>query len=246
MRVRVLCAASVLWMAGCVQDPLAERSVYWGLSPFERPTGPLVPVLETDSATPAKQGLLYTSMRDAEIAATYSGRALARIDEPGETASALAEVVYAIAPAEAPAWDSQDRGFVPGGARHGFVPDWGSHGYGFAPNWASHGYGLQRALDRMASELVAVSDEGSAGLRQHVPRALGCTENTQDRAAQVLALSQQALAAGGEIAPVPSLEQIKQQAEALNRGVPAPGEGGCGLEEVKRQLDQVAPTARTS
>jgi hypothetical protein len=226
MRGRILCAAGVLWLAGCAQDPLAEHSIYPGLSPFERPSGPLVRVLETDSATPDKQGLLYTSMRDAEVAATYAGRPLARLDEPGETESALAEVIYAIEPAAAPAWNAED--------------------YAFGPNWASHGYGLQRSLNRMAAELATASDDGpaAAALREHVPTALRCTENTQDRADRVLSLSRGVLAEGGEAARLPMLEQIKETAEALNRGVPAPGETGCGLQEVERQLNEVVP-ART-
>lgn len=228
MRGRILGAAAVLWLTGCAQDPLARHNVYWGLGPFDPPTGPLVAVLATASDTPAKQGLLYTSMRDAEVAAVYAGRALVRLDEPGETESALGEVVYAIEPAEAPAWDAKDYGFVPG--------------------WASHGYGLRRALNRMAAELAAASDEGpaAAALRQHVPPALRCTENTQDRADRVLTLARELLAEGGEVAPVPTLEQINEIAEALNRGVPAPGESGCGLREVERQLNQVVPAPRTS
>jgi hypothetical protein len=222
---RVLGAVGVLWLTGCVQDPLAEHSVYWGLSPFERPSGPLVRVLDFDSATPDKQGLLYTSMRDAEVAATYAGRALARTNEPGETGTALGQVVYAIEPAEAPAWDT----------RH----------YPFGPVWAGHGYGLQPALNDMASELAGVSEGASASapLREHGQSALRCTENTRARAGQVLTLSHQALAASGGVAPAPALERIKEQAEALNRGVESAGASGCGLQEVKRQLDQVALAA---
>jgi hypothetical protein len=232
MRGRLLCAMGILWLASCTQDPLAEHNVYWGLSPFERPSGPLVRVLDTDSATPAKQGLLYTSMRDAEVAATYTDRAIARQDEPGETQEAMAEVIYAIEPAAAPPWD-------PG--------PWHDAGYGLVASWASHGYGLQRALDGMSAELAGVSEGGPLGaaLRQHVPPALRCTENTQDRAAQVLALSRQSLGEGGGTAPVPRLEEIKELAEALNRGVPAPDEAGCGLREVERRLDEVVPADET-
>jgi hypothetical protein len=227
MRARFLCAMGVLWLGGCTQDPLAEHNVYWGLSPFERPSGPLVRVLDTDSETPAKQGLLYTSMRDAEIAAVYAGRAVARTDEPGQVEGALGEVVYAIEPAQAPAWEAKDYGFVPG--------------------WASHGYGLRRALDRMAAELAGASEEGPVGaaLRQHVPPALSCTENTQDRADRVLALTRQMLAESAGATPVPTLKQIKEVAEALNRGVPAPDEAGCGLQDVERQLDEVVPSEET-
>jgi hypothetical protein len=51
--------------------------------------------------------------------------------------------------------------------------------------------------------------------------------------------------AGGDATAVPTLEQIKEQAEALNRGVPAPGESGCGLQEVERQLNQTVPVPRS-
>ena len=226
MRGRILCAAGLLSVAGCTQDPLARHSVYWGLSPFDPPTGPLVRVLDTSSDTPAKQGLLYTAMRDAEIASTYSGRAIARRDEPGETEEAIAEVVHAIAPAEVPPWD-------PG--------PWHDAGYGVVAGWASHGYGLQRALSAMAGEVAAATERNPALLQPYGPRALDCAENTQDRAVRVLALGQQVLSGPRGNAPEATLAQIQEMAEALNRGVPAPGATGCGLEEVERQLDEVEP-----
>jgi hypothetical protein len=226
MRGRILCAVGLVWVASCTQDPLARHNVYWGLGPFDPPEGPLVRVLDTSSDTPAKQGLLYTAMRDAEIASTYSGRPIARRDEPGETEEAIAEVVYAIAPAEAPRWD-------PG--------PWHDAGYGVVAGWASHGYGLQRALSAMAGEVAAATERNPALLQPYGPRALECTENTQDRSGQVLALGQQVLGGPAGSAPEATLAQIQEVAEALNRGVPAPGATGCGLQEVERQLDQVEP-----
>jgi len=229
MRGRGLCAAGILWLAGCAQDPLAEHNIYWGLSPFERPTGPLVRVLDTDTATPAKQGLLYTAMRDAEIAATYTDRAIARQAEPGETEEAIAEVVYAIEPAEAPPWNAASRRAA---------------GYGSLAGWAGHGYGLQRSLSGMAEVVTSATERDPAVLQAYGPRALDCTRNTQDRAAEVLALSQQVLNRGGGTAPEATLAQIREVAAALNRGVPGPGASGCGLQEVERQLNQALP-ART-
>jgi hypothetical protein len=228
---RILCIAGLLWVAGCAQDPLAEHNVYWGLSPFERPSGPLVRVLDTDSDTPAKQGLLYTAMRDAEIASTYSGRPIARQDEPGEPAEALADVVYAIAPAEAPPWDA-----VPWDAE-----SWHGAGYGFVAGWGSHGYGLQRALNDMADEIATASEQDPAALQAYGQHALACIENTEDRAAQVLALSEPVLSRAGGSASEATFAQIKEVAEALNRGVPGPGTSGCGLEEVERQLNEAVP-----
>ena len=236
---RVLIAIGVLGLAACAQDPLARHSVYWGLSPFDPPTGPLVPVLDTSPDTPAKQGLLYTAMRDAEIAATYTDRAISRRDEPGETAQALGEVIYAIEPAAAPDWatldphpgpgrDALDRTFTPGRE---------------VPGWGSQGYGLQRALGGM-TEVIEPVAERDAALREGGGQALGCLANTADRASQVLALSEQALAAGGRPSEA-TVGQIREVAIALNRGVPAPGTGGCGLEDVYRQLDQAVVGAGT-
>jgi hypothetical protein len=58
-------------------------------------------------------------------------------------------------------------------------------------------------------------------------------------------LSRQSLGEGRGTAPVSRLEQIKELAVALNRGVPAPDEAGCGLREVERQLDEVVPADET-
>jgi hypothetical protein len=250
MRGPVLIAAGALWLTGCAQDPLARYNVYWGLSPFDPPSGPLVEVLDTASETPAKQGLLYTAMRDAEIAATYTDRAISRRAETGETARAIGEVIYAIEPAEAPDWAAiADRSVPERDAwDDGAVPNWNAGDYGFAPGrevpgWGSRGYGLRRALGRMTDEITTVT-ERDAAIREYGTSALSCIENTQDRAAQVVALSQQVLA-GGEGNVEATLGQIDELTAALNRGVPAPGTGGCGLEDVHRELNQAVATPRT-
>lgn len=151
-----------------VDDPLAAHSIYWGLDPMPTYEGELPRVLFSADDTPAKQGLLYSSMRDAEVAAQYAGRALARLDEPGEAEQAIGEVVHALEPAAAPDLAIRDAGFVPG--------------------WAGRDYGLQRGVRNMAEEMRAAIDSGSASpaLREYGPRAEGCTDNTRDRAARAL------------------------------------------------------------
>ena len=42
------------------------------------------------------------------------------------------------------------------------------------------------------------------------------------------------------------LRQLDMLAEELNQGAPSPGEGGCGLEEAERYLDELAPAAGAS
>jgi hypothetical protein len=225
MWARLVTVAGLLLVAGC-QDPIARASWYGGLAPFDPPSGELVEVLDTSSVTPAKQGLLYTAMQDAEFAGQYAGRALARLDEPGQMKTAVGEVIYAIEPAEAPDWEAKRGGFVAG--------------------WASRGYGLRRALNGMAVGIGAAGEgsSASAALREQGPRALQCTENTLHRADRVLVMSQQVLAMGQGADVEPTLRQLIELAEALNRGLPSPDEGGCGLEDVKRYLEQVVPDVR--
>jgi hypothetical protein len=211
-----------------VEDPLAAHSIYWGLYPMPEYEGELPEVLFSAYDTPAKQGFLYTSMHTSEVAAQYVDRALARLEEPGEPEEAITEVVYALEPAAAPQRTAEDPGTVAG--------------------WAAHGYGLRRALRNMVEEIAAASESttASAALRQYGPRAAGCAENTLERADRLLALSQQILAGERVRALEPTLRQLDMLAEELNQGAPSPGEGGCGLEEVKRYLDEVTPPAGSS
>jgi hypothetical protein len=211
-----------------VEDPLAVNSIYWGLEPMPVYRGELPEVLFSADDTPTKQGFLYSSMHDGEVAAQYVDRALARLNEPGEAEEALAEVVYALEPAVAPELTAEDSGIVTG--------------------WAAHGYGLRRALRNMIEEIAAASQTtaASAALREYGPRAAGCAENTLDRADRLLALSQQILMGERVSALEPTLRRLDMLAEELNQGAPSPGEGGCGLEEVKRYLDEVTPPAGSS
>jgi hypothetical protein len=210
-----------------IEDPLAAHGIYWGLYPMPEYEGELPEVLFSAYDTPAKQGFLYTSMHSGEVAAQYVDRALARLDEPGEAEEAIAEVVHALEPTAAPEVAAGNPGNVPG--------------------WAAHGYGLRRALRNMIDEIAAASQStaASAALRQDGPRAAGCAENTLERADRLLALSQQVLAGGQGRAAEPTLRQLDMLSEELNEGAPAPGEGGCGLEEVERYLDPVEAPRRS-
>ena len=159
-----------------IEDPLAARSIYWGLYPMPEYEGELPEVLFSAYDAPAKQGFLYTSMHSGEVAAQYVDRALARQGETGELEEALVEVVYALEPPAAPPKTAVDPGTAAG--------------------WAAHGYGLRRALRNMIDEIEDASQSTAASdaLRQYGPRAAGCAENTLQRADRLLALSQEILA----------------------------------------------------
>ncbi len=219
---RVAAIAGLGLLGACAQavnDPLAVHSIYGGLSPNPVYRGELPRVLYSAEATPAKQGLLYTSMFESEVAAQYAGQATAA-EVPSDVRSALGEVLYAIDPDAAPSWGAKSTGIVSG--------------------WAGAGYGARRATTEMASAIRnAVASDGSAALKQHGPEAATCADNTLRRADQVATLSQQALAGPAEEPAL--LQQIHEVARQLLRGSDAGADPAtCGLEAVRRDLDPLA------
>ncbi len=201
-----------------VDDPLAVHDVYWGLSPNPTYRGELPRVMFSAEETPAKQGLLYTSMFESEVAAQYAGRAAADQD-PSLARSALGEVLYAIDPAEAPSWGAKSTGIVSG--------------------WAGGGYGVRRAAGEMAAAIRGASAaDGSAALREVGPQAAACADNTLRRADQIVSLSHQAIeGAAGQPA---LLQQIHDLARQLHQGSgDATDSATCGLQQAKRDLDRL-------
>jgi hypothetical protein len=221
MLARCITAIGFLLFAGCSHDPLARASVYPGLVRVQAPEGELVPILFSASGTPAKQGLLYVAMQDAAVAGQNASlaRGAATVEEVRTRAG---EVLYALDPAIAPAWPAKSSGIV--------------------EIWAGSGYGLRRSVPRIIEEIQAALDRGGASeaLRTYGPRAIRCAENTLGRADRVQALAEQALVAtDAELKPI--LRELDEVATALNNGVPAPGEEGCGLQQTHLYLNQIGP-----
>jgi hypothetical protein len=199
-----------------VDDPLAVHSIYGGLTPNPVYRGELPRVLYSDADVPDKQGLLYTSMFESEVASQFSGLA-ATAERPSEAESQLEEALYAIDP------DLMPQSSAP-----------------TASGWAGAGYGARRAAGELATAIQnAVASDGSAALRQYGPEAAGCAENTLHRADQVATLSQQALE--GAAPQSDQLQQIYEIARQLLRGSDAGTDPAtCGLEQTKRDLDPLA------
>jgi hypothetical protein len=217
---RWVSAVCVLLLASCTHDPLVEANLYPGLVEVEAPEGPLTPVLFSAEDTPARQGFLYIAMYDAAVAGQNANltRAAAGLEE---VKTKVGEVLYAIDPELAPAWFVKTTGVV--------------------ELWGGTGYGLRRAGRRMIEEIRAAleQDTGSAALRMYGPRAVRCTENTLERAEQVVELSQRVLAAGLDAELEPMLRELDEVATALNDGVPSPDDEGCGLQQMYLYLSQI-------
>ena len=220
MLARGIAAIGVLLFAGCTHDPLVVKNVYPGLVPVRAPQGELTPVLFSAAGTPAQQGLLYVAMFDAGVAGQNASLARAAAT-PEVAVTRVGEVLYAIDPEVAPEWSAKRSGLV--------------------AVWAGSGYGLRRAGQDMIDEISAALTDGSVSdaLREYGPRAIHCTENTLARAEQVLALGQQVVAGGANAEIEAILPQLDEAATALNNGVPAPGDEGCGLQQTYRYLGQI-------
>jgi hypothetical protein len=227
MGLRLVALAGLAVLGACtrpVDDPLAVHSIYWGLAPMPEYRGELPTVLFSAPDTPARQGLLYTAMVEAEVAAQYAGRAMAAEDDTA-VRGALGEVLYAIDPAEA--------------------PEWGAKGTGIVSGWAGQGYGLRRAAGGMAGEIRAAVAEGDGpALAEYGPAAAVCADNTLARADQIVALVHRTLDAAA-IQTEQLLRQIRDLADELHRGggsppdAPAP-DPDCGLQQAEGYLDRVA------
>lgn len=194
-------------------------------------------VLVRANDTPGKQGYLYVAMVDAEVAAQYAGRARAAGDDLGAIRSALGEVVYALDPDRAPAWEFKSAGLVSG--------------------WAGRGYGVRRATERAAAALGGATAAASASpsLRQVAPLAERCLDNTSQRAARLLTLTEQALSATSATDLPGLLLTIETLALELNDGAadasgassataPA-GTATCGLRQATRDLRTVVPAQQS-
>ena len=209
-----------------VDDPLAAHNVYWGLAPMPDYDGPLPEVLWSAPETPAKQGLLYTAMVDAEVAAQYAGRAVAA-EEPTSVRTALGEMLFALDPDAAPDWAAKATGIVRG--------------------WAGTGYGLRRAAAGMAEEIraAAAADDAPPVLAQSALPAARCADNALAWSERIVRLTREA-AATPAVEADPVLQQIQELATQLNQGSldpvgEVPADPACGLGQAVRFLEPLTP-----
>ena len=193
-----------------------------GLIGGDRQTDPhLERVLRSDSRVPAKQGLLYMAMQDAQVALQSAGYAAAA-DEPAEAKNRVNNMLHAIDPS------------FPG------TPTVTSSG--IAAFWPGTGYGLRRAVADIADQMRVV--ESRHGAREQVVTQAGqvtsCAEETLGRVDRVTSLGQQALAAGTTAEMAPLLDEIDRLTRIMLEAPAAQAEQACSLEDAKRYLNDLA------
>jgi hypothetical protein len=178
-------------------------------------------VLVSDSDVPAKQGLLFMAMQDAEVAVQSAGYAAAA-DEPAEAKARINNMLHAIDPS------------FPG------TPTVTSSG--IASFWPGTGFGLRRSVEGIGEQVRAVGNRPGAP-EQVVAQAgqvTGCTEETLGRIDRVVSLGQQALAAGSAAEMEPLLAEIDRQARIVLEAPAARAAGACSLEDAKGYLNSLA------
>ena len=227
---RLAAIAGLALLGACtrpVDDPLAVHSIYWGLAPMPDYEGALPEVLFSAADTPDQQGLLYTAMVEAEVAAQYAGRALAADDAVG-VRGALGEVLYAIDPARGAGVGRQ-------GGRHRR----GLGGHGLRPAPGRRTAWRPRSARRSRRAMARRS-------REYGPPAARCADNTLARADQIVALVDQTLDARGDPDRAAAAADPRRWPIELNGGAGGAGDADpvdpeCGLQQAERYLDQVAP-----
>jgi hypothetical protein len=193
-----------------------------GLVGGDRPRDPnLDRVLVSDTGVPAKQGLLFMAMQDAEVARQSAGYALAA-DEPADAKNRINNMLHAIDPS------------FPG------TPTVTSTG--IAAFWPGTGYGLRRAVEGIADQMRAVESRHRS--REEVVTQAGqvtsCAEETLGRVDQVTSLGQQALAAGTTAEMAPLLAEIDRLTRIVLEAPAAEAANACSLEDAKRNLNDLA------
>jgi len=178
-------------------------------------------ILVSDASVPAKQGLLYQAMQDAEVALQSAVYAVAA-DRPAEAKARMNNMLHAIDPS------------FPG------TPTVTSSG--IAAFWPGTGFGLRRAVEGIAEQARAVG--GRPGASEQVVSQAGqvvaCAEETLGRVDRAVALGQQALAAGSAAEMAPLLTQIDDLTRIMMEAPAAEAAGACSLEDAKRHLDSLA------
>jgi hypothetical protein len=193
-----------------------------GLIGGDRQSDPnLERVLRSDSSVPAKQGLLYMAMQDAEVALQSAGYA-ATADEPAVAKSRINNMLHAIDPS------------FPG------TPTVTSSG--IASFWPGTGFGLRRSVEGIADQMRAVSSRH--GAREQVAAQAGevtsCAEETLGRVDRVASLGQQALAAGSAAEMAPLLAEIDRLTRIVLESPAAQAADACSLEDAKNYLNSLA------
>ena len=178
-------------------------------------------VLVSDRDVPAKQGLLFMAMQDAEVAVQSAGFASAA-DEPTEAKARINNMLHAIDPS------------FPG------TPTVTSSG--ISSVWPGTGFGLRRSVEGIAEQARAIGSRSGAP-EQVVAQAgqvSGCAEETLGRIDQLVSLGQQALAAGSAAEMAPLLTQLDDLTRIIMEAPAAQAAGACSLEDAKTHLDSLA------
>ncbi len=178
-------------------------------------------VLVSDSDVPARQGLLYMAMQDAQTALQSAGFALAA-DEPAEAKQQINNLLYAIDPSYPP------------------TPTVTSTG--IALFWPGTGYGLRRSVEDIADQMRSVSSRH--GARATVVEQAGlvtsCAEETLERVDRMASLGRQALDAGSTEELAPLLTEIDHLTHIVLEAPAADEADACSLEHAKDHLDSLA------
>ena len=178
-------------------------------------------ILVSDSNVPARQGLLFMAMQDAEVA-VQNARYAVVADQPAAAKNRINNMLHAIDPS------------FPG------TPTVTASG--IAAFWPGTGFGLRRAVEGIADQARSVGSRHSG--REQVTAQAGqvtaCAEGMLGRIDRTVSLGQQARAAGGAAEMAPLLAEIDRLTRTVLEGPAAQAEAACSLDDARRYLNSLA------
>lgn len=193
-----------------------------GLMGGDKSTDPALDrILLSDDDVPAKQGLLFMAMQDAEVARQSASFALAANDL-ADAKLQINNVLAAVDP-EFPGTPTVTAS-------------------GVTPFWPGTGYGLRRSLQDIDDEMRSVGNrhDDRESVAAQARQVTSCTEQTLTRVDRLVSLSQQALAAGSADEVAPLLVEIDSLSQIILEAPAAEAVDGCSLEDTKRDLETLA------
>jgi hypothetical protein len=178
-------------------------------------------VLVSNREVPARQGLLYQAMQDAEVALQSAVYAVAA-DQPVEAKARINNMMHAIDPA--------------------FAGTPVVTASGITAFWPGTGFGLRRAVEGIAEEARAIGSRPGASeqVTAQAGEVVACAEETLGRIDRIMSLGDQALAAGSSAEMAPLLTEIGSLTRIIMEAPAAAAAGACSLEDAKVHLDNLA------
>jgi prophage DNA circulation protein len=210
-------SSMTLWRSGMICSLAILAGCAPGLMGGDTRDPALDRILVSDSDVPAKQGLMFSAMQDAEVARQSASFALVA-EHLDDAKMQLNNVLHAIDPE------------VPG------TPTITASG--LTVFWPRTRYGLRRSVQDMDDEMRSFTSrhDDREAIAAQAGQVTACTGQTLSRVDRLASLSQQGLSAASRDELTPLLAEIDNVARIILEAPAADAADACSLEDTRQDL----------